>query len=110
APILEKLRSGEIGISERGKLAQKAFQHVATYDTAISSYLRLKDELFPTEMTIALTKIQDLSYGENPHQKAAFYKEEFVGKGEPGIASATQLSGNPLSYNNILDIDGTLLS
>ncbi len=108
APILEKLRSGEIGISERGKLAQKAFQHVATYDTAISSYLRQKDEVFPAEMTIALTKIQDLSYGENPHQEAAFYKEEIVGKGEPGIASAIQLSGNPLSYNNILDIDGAL--
>ncbi|KPJ51734.1 MAG: phosphoribosylaminoimidazolecarboxamide formyltransferase [Dehalococcoidia bacterium DG_18] len=108
APILEKLRSGEIGISERNKLAQKAFQHVAIYDTAISSYLRPISEIFPTEMTIAAKKIQDLSYGENPHQEAAFYKEEIVGKGEPGIASATQLSGNPLSYNNILDIDGAL--
>jgi len=108
APILEKLRSGKIDIPERMKLAQKAFQHVATYDTAISRYLRPEDEKFPQEMTIALQKLQDLSYGENPHQEAAFYKEEIIGKGEPGIAGATQISGKPLSYNNILDIDGAL--
>lgn len=110
APTLEALRAGEIGITERSKLAQKAFQHVAMYDTAISSYLRPRAEIFPTEMTIAVKKVQDLSYGENPHQEAAFYREEIIGKGEPGIASATQLSGNPLSYNNILDIDGALRS
>ncbi len=108
APILEKLRSGKIDTSERMKLAEKAFQHVATYDTAIAHYLRPKDEKFPQEMTIALQKLQDLSYGENPHQEAAFYKEEIIGKGEPGIAGATQISGKPLSYNNILDIDGAL--
>ena len=108
APILQKMSSAEIGISERRKLAEKAFQHVATYDTAISRYLRPQDEVFPQEMTFAVKKILDLSYGENPHQEAAFYKEEVVGKGEPGIASAVQLSGNPLSYNNILDIDGAL--
>jgi len=106
--ILEKLRSGKISMEERKRLAQKAFQHVAIYDTAISSYLRPKDELFPQEMTIALKKIQDLSYGENPHQQAAFYREDVIGKGEPGIANAIQLSGKPLSYNNILDIDGAL--
>ncbi len=108
APLLEKMRSGEIGIEERKILAQKAFQHVAFYDTAIASYLRPKDEKFPQQMTLALKKIQDLSYGENPHQQAAFYREEAIGKGEPGIARAAQLSGKPLSYNNILDIDGAL--
>ncbi len=107
-PILDKLRAGEIGIEERKRLAQKAFQHVAIYDTAISGYLRPADVLFPDEMTVALKKIQDLSYGENPHQQAAFYREQVIGKGEPGIASAAQLSGKPLSYNNILDIDGAL--
>ena len=107
-PILDKLRAGEIGIEERKRLAQKAFQHVAIYDTAISGYLRPADVLFPDEMTVALKKIQDLSYGENPHQHAAFYREQVIGKGEPGIASAAQLSGKPLSYNNILDIDGAL--
>jgi len=107
-PILYKLRAGEIGIEERKRLAQKAFQHVAIYDTAISGYLRPADVLFPDEMTVALKKIQDLSYGENPHQQAAFYREQVIGKGEPGIANAAQLSGKPLSYNNILDIDGAL--
>ena len=111
APILERLRLGKVDIAERQRLAQKAFQHVATYDTAISSYLRPKGEakdIFPEEMTVALKKIQGLSYGENPHQQAAFYREEVIGRGEPGIASAEQLSGKPLSYNNILDIDGAL--
>lgn len=108
APILEKLRAGEIDIEERKRLAQKAFQHVAIYDTAIAGYLRPADEQFPSEMTIPLKKIQKLSYGENPHQQAAFYREETTGKGEPGIASAIQISGKPLSYNNILDMDGAL--
>ena len=110
-PVLEKLCSGNVDIAERQRLAQKAFQHVAIYDTAISSYLRSQGEdedIFPDEMTIAMKKIQGLSYGENPHQQAAFYREEMIGKGDHGIASAEQLSGKPLSYNNILDIDGAL--
>ena len=103
-PVLEKLRTGEIGAEERKKLAEKAFQHVASYDTAIASYLRPEGKNFPPEMTIALRKLQDLSYGENPHQEAAFYIEEAVAE-EPGIARATQLSGRELSFNNILDLD-----
>jgi len=59
-------------------------------------------------MTVAMHKIQDLSYGENPHQKAAFYKEALIGKGEPGIANAVQLSGKELSYNNIMDMDSAI--
>ena len=106
--ILEKLRAGGIDMEQRKRLAQKAFQHVASYDTAISSYLRSPDEVFPEEVTLALHKIQDLSYGENPHQQAAFYRQDVIGRGEPGIAAAEQLSGKPLSYNNILDIDGAL--
>jgi len=105
-PILEKMRAGEIGIEERKELAQKAFQHVATYDTAIAGYLRPEDEKFPREMTIALSKLQDLSYGENPHQQAAFYIEE--GKAKRGMAGARQLSGKELSFNNILDLDAAL--
>ena len=107
-PILEKLRAGDISLDERKRLAQKAFQHTAIYDTAISSYLRPKDETFPSEMTVAMHKIQDLSYGENPHQKAAFYKEDIIGKGEPGIANAVQISGKDLSYNNIMDMDSAI--
>ena len=107
APILEKLRSGEIDMPERAKLAEKAFQHVATYDTAIAGYLRPEDEKFPPEMTIALRKLQDLSYGENPHQQAAFYIDEAAAEG-PGIARASLLSGKELSFNNILDLDAAL--
>ena len=107
APILEKLRAGEIGIAERTKLAEKAFQHVATYDTAIARYLRPEDEKFPPRLTIALSKLQDLSYGENPHQQAAFYIDEAVAN-ERGIAAATQLGGKELSFNNILDLDAAL--
>ena len=129
-PVLEKLRSGGwrgvsqvarkqmgsygwfqlmslgIDIDERKRLAQKAFQHVALYDTAISQYLRQDMKGFPQEMTIALKKHCSLRYGENPHQQAAFYTEPVVGKGkETGIAGARQLWGKELSYNNILDAD-----
>ena len=71
--VMEKLRAGGIDLAERKKLAQKAFQHVASYDTAIAQYLRQDAEGFPDEMTIALKKRYGLRYGENPHQSAAFY-------------------------------------
>ncbi len=102
--ILQKFQSGEVDQSQRQKLAQKAFQHVAMYDTAISQYL-LRDEKFPEDMTVALKKLFGLRYGENPHQSAAFYKEERMGAQKPGIANAKQLWGKELSYNNILDAD-----
>ena len=72
-PILEKLRKGDISIDERKRLAQKAFQHTAIYDTAISGYLRPKEEIFPADMTMAMHKIQDLSYGENSATLALGY-------------------------------------
>jgi len=106
--ILEKLKSGEISLDERKRLAQKAFQHVAVYDTAISQYLRQGIDSLPDEMTIALKKRQDLRYGENPHQKAAFYAEKIVAaKQDSGITWAKQLWGKELSFNNILDADAT---
>jgi phosphoribosylaminoimidazolecarboxamide formyltransferase/IMP cyclohydrolase len=104
--VLEKLRAGGIDLAERKRLAQKAFQHVASYDTAISQYLRQDVEDFPDEMTIALKKRYGLRYGENPHQKAAFYAELSVGeKKATGITWAEQLWGKELSFNNILDAD-----
>jgi len=104
--ILEKLKAGGIEIAERKRLAQKAFQHVATYDTAISQYLRQDTEGFPEEMTFALKKRYGLRYGENPHQQAAFYAEQVVGtEKSTGITWAEQLSGKELSFNNILDAD-----
>jgi len=107
APLLEKLRAGEISLAERTRLAEKAFQHVAAYDTAIARYLRPEDEKFPLRLTIALSKLQDLSYGENPHQQAAFYIEEAAAR-DRGIAAAIQLGGKELSFNNILDLDAAL--
>ncbi len=105
-PILEKLKAGRLELDEQKKLAQKAFQHVAVYDTAISQYLRQGIDSFPDDMTIALKKRFDLRYGENPHQKAAFYAEQTVAtKQDTGITWAKQLWGKELSFNNILDAD-----
>jgi len=104
--ILKKLKGGGLDAAERKRLAQKAFQHVALYDTAISQYLRQGVEDFPEDMTIALNKRYALRYGENPHQEAAFYAEQMVGpKQESGITWAEQLGGKALSFNNILDGD-----
>jgi len=105
-PILERLKGGGVDLAERKRLAQKAFQHVAIYDTAISQYLRQDTEGFPEEMTIALKKRYGLRYGENPHQQAAFYAEPVVGaRQDTGITWAKQLWGKELSFNNILDAD-----
>src|SRR5512136_1311098 len=92
-PVLEQLGRGGVKIEERKRLAQKAFQHVAAYDTAIAQYLRSDEEGFAGELTIALKKKYDLRYGENPHQKAAFYSEEVAGGMGVGISSAKQLGG-----------------
>jgi phosphoribosylaminoimidazolecarboxamide formyltransferase/IMP cyclohydrolase len=104
--VLEKLKQGGIALAERKRLAQKAFQHVASYDTAISQYLRRDMEGFPEEMTVALKKRYGLRYGENPHQMAAFYAEQTVGaRQDTGITWAKQVWGKELSFNNILDAD-----
>jgi phosphoribosylaminoimidazolecarboxamide formyltransferase/IMP cyclohydrolase len=104
--VLEKLKGGGLDLPERKRLAQKAFQHVAIYDTAISQYLGRDMEGLPEEMTIALKKRYGLRYGENPHQQAVFYAEQRVGaKQDTGITWAKQLWGKELSFNNILDAD-----
>ena len=103
--LVGQLRRGGVAAEERKRLAQKAFQHVAAYDTAIAQYLRRGEEGFADEATIALRKRYDLRYGENPHQEAAFYVEEVVGGLVSGISSAKQLWGKELSFNNILDSD-----
>ena len=104
--VIEKLAAGGIDLAERRRLAQKAFQHVAIYDTAISQYLRQDMAALPDEMTIALKKRYSLRYGENPHQEGAFYAELPVGEKKPtGVTWAEQLGGKELSFNNILDAD-----
>jgi phosphoribosylaminoimidazolecarboxamide formyltransferase/IMP cyclohydrolase len=104
--ILQKLRRGDIDSRYRKRLAQKAFQHVALYDTAIAQYL--SDEAFPEEMTIALKKARGLRYGENPHQQAGFYVEQNIRQKPGGLQSLEQLGGAELSFNNLLDLDAAL--
>jgi phosphoribosylaminoimidazolecarboxamide formyltransferase/IMP cyclohydrolase len=104
--ILEKLKKGDLPLDERKRLAQKAFQHTAVYDTAIAQYLRQGEAGFPEEITVAMRKRYGLRYGENPHQQAAFYAELTVGKKQnTGITWAEPLAGKELSFNNILDAD-----
>jgi phosphoribosylaminoimidazolecarboxamide formyltransferase/IMP cyclohydrolase len=104
--ILQNLRQGNIDSDYRKRLAQKAFQHVALYDTAIAQYLN--EEALPEEMTIALKKAHSLRYGENPHQQAAFYVEQNVRLRQDGLASLEQLGGPEVSFNNLLDLDAAL--
>jgi phosphoribosylaminoimidazolecarboxamide formyltransferase/IMP cyclohydrolase len=104
--ILEKLKKGDLSLEDRKRLAQKAFQHTASYDTAIAQYLRQGEAGLPEEITISMKKRYGLRYGENPHQPAAFYAELAVGAGQnTGITWAEQLHGKELSFNNILDAD-----
>ena len=109
--ILQEMKDsgGELSEPILKKLAVKAFAQTAGYDSTISSYLREKftGETFPQVLSLGLTKLQDLRYGENPHQKAAFYK--LVSERERlSIANATQLQGKELSYCNILDLDAAM--
>jgi phosphoribosylaminoimidazolecarboxamide formyltransferase/IMP cyclohydrolase len=102
--------SGEVSVATNFRLAKKVFESTAGYDGAISNYLgSLHDgekDLFPETISLQYTKVQELRYGENPHQKGAFYKEHSLS--EPCIAAAVQLQGKALSYNNILDTDAAL--
>jgi phosphoribosylaminoimidazolecarboxamide formyltransferase/IMP cyclohydrolase len=100
---LDRLRTEDIPLEFRRRLAEKAFQHVASYDTAVARYLRADDQLLPERMTIALTKALDLRYGENPHQRAALYREDAAG--DLGIVAAEKLHGLELSYINVMDAD-----
>ena len=103
--VIEKLRDRDgLSLDQRQALAQRAFQHVALYDTAVSAYLgRGAESPFTQELTVGLEKLLDLRYGENPHQQAALYA---LGSASGGLAGARQLHGKELSYNNLLDADG----
>jgi len=107
--ILDALKAGEVNDGLRQELALEAFSHTASYDAAISSYLHgiaKPDSLFPDTWQLSVQRKQLLRYGENPHQRAAFYKDESV-QG-PCVANARQLHGKELSYNNILDLNSAL--
>ena len=103
--VTEALNEGkDFSPEERQSLALKAFAHTAAYDTAIHAYLaRLGSvEGYPPRLDISLEKVSDLRYGENPHQKAAFYR---LSGTEAGLPDARLLHGKALSFNNLLDLD-----
>ncbi|SDZ26245.1 bifunctional phosphoribosylaminoimidazolecarboxamide formyltransferase/IMP cyclohydrolase [Thermoactinomyces sp. DSM 45892] len=98
---------GETTLQTREYLAAKAFSHTASYDSLIAQYLNNRmDNSFPEQLTVTYQKKSSLRYGENPHQQAAFYQETLVTDGL--IASAKQLHGKELSYNNINDANAAL--
>jgi phosphoribosylaminoimidazolecarboxamide formyltransferase/IMP cyclohydrolase len=113
---IELETSGDVSLGTRFRLARKAFAHTASYDSAIADYLasglvfdsatqpiqKQQRTSLPDRQTVILEKRQDLRYGENPHQTAALY--HIPGEGA-GVASAEQLQGKELSFNNFLDLD-----
>ena len=109
--VLNEIRSNDCIVSQeyRFHLACKAFSHTAAYDSVISNYLTGissdgQHKNFPASLNLNFTMAQDLRYGENPHQEAAFYRDH--SSAAPGsLANYTQLQGKELSYNNIADAD-----
>jgi len=114
--LLEQLdREKGIDAPTRLYFAQKAFRHTARYEAAIAGYFEQveekggeysvaeSDDVFPYRLALSFEKVQDLRYGENPHQRAAFYSD--LGSTLYSIAAARKLQGKELSFNNILDLD-----
>lgn len=108
ARVLEQIEAeGEVNEETRRQLAAKVFRHTAAYDSLIAQYLSEQvGETSPEKLTITFEKVQDLRYGENPHQQAAFYRYPLDVPGS--LAGAEQLHGKELSYNNINDADAAL--
>ena len=107
--VLTELKENkEVSIDTKFYLMQKVFMHTSNYDTMIADFLKRErqDHELPETLTMTFEKIQDMRYGENPHQKAAFYRE--VGKKQGSITDAVQLNGKELSFNNINDTNGAL--
>ncbi len=112
APVIAEMKQNDGAVAEATnfQLAVKVYQHTAAYDGAISNWLGKKtaeeNAEFPPTLTLQYQKAQGMRYGENPHQNAAFYVEKNVT--EASIATARQLQGKALSYNNIGDTDAAL--
>lgn len=107
--VLNELKSEKaVSLDTKFYLMQKVFMHTSNYDTMIADYLKKErnDQELPETLTMTYEKIQDMRYGENPHQKAAFYRE--IGKKTGSITDAIQLNGKELSFNNINDTNGAL--
>jgi phosphoribosylaminoimidazolecarboxamide formyltransferase/IMP cyclohydrolase len=114
--LLEQLdRDGGIDAATRLYFAQKAFRHTARYEAAIAGYFAQvevknggygvaeSDDVFPYRLSLSFEKVQDLRYGENPHQRAAFYSD--LGSTLYSVAAARKIQGKELSFNNLLDLD-----
>ena len=111
--IIDELKKSNSALSDntRFSLAKKVFAHTANYDASVSNYLSsITDDGsyldFPQSYSMQFSKLQDMRYGENPHQSAAFYKQ--LGPATGTLAGAEQLQGKALSYNNIADSDAAL--
>jgi phosphoribosylaminoimidazolecarboxamide formyltransferase / IMP cyclohydrolase len=136
-PVLEELRgTGAVTLERRRRLAGEAFAHTTEYDRMIAGWLgqaepsaaamesggdrtvarRNGQEPFPSRFSLTFEKLQDLRYGENPHQRGAFYRDAAAGReagaprggGAPDLTTARQIAGRELSYNNIYDLDAAL--
>ena len=104
--VANALAGDGLDLPLRRSLATKAFQHVAVYDAAVAEYLAADpaaEEEMPEQVTIGLTRVSSLRYGENPHQRGALYVPASGGSG--GLARAQQLHGRELSFNNLMDAD-----
>ncbi|MFT8958719.1 MAG: bifunctional phosphoribosylaminoimidazolecarboxamide formyltransferase/IMP cyclohydrolase, partial [Gluconobacter oxydans] len=103
AAVIASLEQGGTVLAERRDYAASAYAHTAAYDSMISRWFaKQAGEILPPVLTLSGTRDDLLRYGENPHQKAAFYRD---GSQRPGVASARQVQGKALSYNNINDTD-----
>ncbi|MFH1190243.1 MAG: bifunctional phosphoribosylaminoimidazolecarboxamide formyltransferase/IMP cyclohydrolase [Candidatus Omnitrophota bacterium] len=116
ARVIEEMErtGGSVPEELLSDLGMKVFARTSAYDAAIYGYLKSSvradapgsDEVLPDSLSLDYRKLQDLRYGENPHQKAAFYKD--AASDEPGVPGAIQLHGKELSFNNIIDLDAAL--
>jgi len=109
--VIDEIKTGGMTQASRFDLAVKAFEHTSNYDGAIANYLGTinadgSQSNFPRTINMQFEKVQEMRYGENPHQQAAFYKE--ANPAEVSVASATQVQGKELSYNNVADTDAAL--
>ncbi len=106
-PLLDELREhGALSLETRRRLAAEAFAHTAAYEAAITSWFGAH-EPFPESLVVSLEKVQDLRYGENPHQRGAYYAER--GRRRHLLSRVEQLHGPELSFNNLNDLSGARL-
>lgn len=107
--ILNELKTnGAVSLDTKFYLMQKVFEHTANYDSMIFNYIKEQrnDNSYPEKLSLTFEKVQDMRYGENPHQSGALYKE--TGKCIGSLTTAMQLNGKELSFNNINDTNGAL--